>query len=270
VRRSILSLLALSSLLAANAQAAPNEAARLAAFAKLPDWTGIWEMGRPGPGQVFQSPKSGAAPAGGPGRELILPYRPDWEARYEARQKEYAALPDTLSPPDPTITVCSWGFPRMELGPANFEITITPEETMIVFDPSEIRHIYTDGRPHPAHLKPSPQGHTIGHWEGDVLVTDTVGLDPNLWLTSLGGQVSPKAHITERWSMPDPSHISDQITIDDPIAFTKPLTFTRKFHRVTDTKHQIMQNCFENDREQMKNGYIETIYSDPSQGSGGQ
>jgi len=67
--------------------------------------------------------------------------------------------------------------------------------------------------------------------------------------------------------MQDQDHISDQITIVDPIAFTKPLTFTRKFRRVKDTKHQIMQNCFENDREQMKNGYIETIYSDPNQGS---
>ena len=266
MRQTIVPFLALAVVLGGGAHAHTNSAARLAAFAQLPDWTGIWEMGRAGPGQVFQPPKGGKL-TGGPGRDLNLPYKPAWEARYEARQKEYAALPDTLTPPDPTITVCSWGFPRMELGPANFEITVTPEETMIVFDPSEIRHIYTDGRPHPTNLTPSPQGHSIGHWEGQTLVADTVGLDPTLWLTASGAQLSPKADITERWSMQDQDHISDQITIVDPIAFTKPLTFTRKFRRVKDTKHQIMQNCFENDREQMKNGYIETIYSDPNQGS---
>jgi len=258
--RTIL-LLGLAGTLVSGAHAQTNSAARLAAFAKLPDWTGVWEFGRPTPSQAFNSSK-GSKPSGGAGKNLQLPYRPDWEARYQARQKLYAALPDTLTPPDPTITVCSWGFPRMELGPANFEITVTPEETMFVFDPSEIRHIYTDGRPHPANLKPSPQGHSIGHWEGQTLVADTIGLDPTLWLTAGGAQLSPEADITERWSMADPSHISDQITIIDKIAFTKPLTFTRTFYRVQDIKHQIMQNCFENDREQMKNGFIETIYSD--------
>ncbi len=252
----------------APAMAAPNSPARLAALANLPDWSGIWEMGRPGPGQSF-APKTatpGALPAGGPGKDLDLPYKPDWQARYDARLKEYAALPDTLTPPDPTILTCAWGFPRMELGPANFEITVTPEETMIVFDPSEIRHIYTDGRTHPANLQPSPQGHSIGHWEGETLVVNTVALDPNLWLTASGAQLSPQASATEHWHLLDSSHIDDDVTITDPVAFTKPLSFTRHFHKVTDHSHQIMQNCFENDREELKNGYIETIYSDSSEG----
>jgi hypothetical protein len=88
-----------------------------------------------------------------------------------------------------------------------------------------------DGRGHPDDFDPSYVGHSIGHWEGDTLVVDVVGLNDDTWLGS--GTVGPKyammhsdkMHVVERWTRTG-NVVTYEATVDDPVMFTKPWVMT--------------------------------------------
>jgi hypothetical protein len=83
------------------------------------------------------------------------------------------------------------------------------------------RTIYMDGRPHPANLAPSYYGHSIGHFEGDTLVVDTVGYNERMWISNLEGMPhSEKLHTIERFTRTDMNNMRYELTIDDPGAYT--------------------------------------------------
>jgi hypothetical protein len=82
------------------------------------------------------------------------------------------------------------------------------------------RTIYMDGRPHPANLSPSYRGHSVGRWEGDTLVVDTVGFNEGAWIDNLGMPTTEKLHMIERFTRIDFNQIRYEITIDDPGAYT--------------------------------------------------
>jgi hypothetical protein len=84
------------------------------------------------------------------------------------------------------------------------------------------RTIFMDGRPHPESLSPSDRGHSVGHWEGDTLVIDTVGLSERVWIDNLGMPTTEQLHTIERFTRTDYSTIKYEITIDDPGAYTAP------------------------------------------------
>lgn len=262
--------------LALSAQAANNSAARVEEFSKLPDWTGLWEMGRPGgpggpgapggPGPAAPANAAGSAPppAALPvGPPDDYPYNAEWQARHDVQKAKYAAASGTEQIPDNTVTQCVWGFPRVLSGPYEFEVTVTPEQTMFNYDIREFRHIWTDGRGHPPSsvLKPAPVGHSIGHWEGQTLIVDTVGIKAGLWLNGVGATLSDQAHITERWTQTDHDHLQDEVTIEDPVAFTKPYHGTHSFRRVTDTNRIVQQDCFENIHEVQEGDKVRTVFS---------
>ena len=106
--------------------------------------------------------------------------------------------------------------------PWMFEVAVLPEETLLIFENGQVRHLYTDGRAHPSNddLWPTPLGDSIGHWEGDTLVVDTVArlssepLAPRAWVSML----SDRAHFTERLRLLDEDDVEDQLTIEDPIS----------------------------------------------------
>ena len=85
-----------------------------------------------------------------------------------------------------------------------------------------VRQVFLDGRPHPPNVQPSWLGHSIGRWEGDTLVIDTIGLNDRVWQDLAGRPQTEKAHITERYRRPDLGHLEVEITIDDPGAYTRP------------------------------------------------
>lgn len=244
-----------------------NSKERVAAFAKLPDWTGLWEMGMgaPGgpPGQAGARPAN-AAPAGPPGESGDdLPYNAEWRAKYEAYKKKLDAVSGTEQIPDSTVVQCTWGFPRVMSGPYEFEVTVTPELTLFNYDIREFRHIWTDGRSHPpaAQRKLSSVGHSIGHWEGETLVVDTVGVVGGLWINGRGATLSDQAHFTERWTLADKDRLQAEVTVEDPVAFSKPYKISRQFKRITDTNRIVQQNCFENIHEVQEGGRVITKFS---------
>jgi hypothetical protein len=106
-------------------------------------------------------------------------------------------------------------------GPLLFKFVQTPKLIVnLQEDAAPFRQIFLDGRPHPKNLEPSWMGHSIGRWEGDTLVVDTIGVNDKSWLNIYPH--TEQTHIVERYKRPDYSHLQVEITIDDPGAFTKP------------------------------------------------
>jgi hypothetical protein len=144
--------------------------------------------------------------------------------------------------------------------PSLFQVAITPEEALFVFATPDVRHVYTDGRAHtsPDLLWPTRMGDSIGHWEGDTLVVDTIArsADAPIAVASPGLNVSEQARFVERIRLVSPDRLEDQLTIVDAVAFTKPWTVTIRYHRVTDLPHMIHHDCFENDRNPVVDGKL--------------
>ena len=86
--------------------------------------------------------------------------------------------------------------------------------------PHSFRPIFMDGRPHPKDLDPSYYGHSVGHWEGDTLVIDTIGFNERSWIDFRGLPTTEALHLTERIARPDFNTLRYEMTIDDPGAYT--------------------------------------------------
>ena len=99
------------------------------------------------------------------------------------------------------------GVTRQFLTPYGVEIVDLPElQRVYIFDiggPHTYRTIYMDGRTHPANLAPSYYGHSIGWWEGDTLVVDTIGFNEGFWLDRRGSPHTEKLHTLERFTRTD-------------------------------------------------------------------
>src|SRR5580704_3819985 len=108
------------------------------------------------------------------------------------------------------------------VSPFIYKIIQTPAVIAILWEENVpgIVQVFLDGRAHPKNLDPSWMGHSVGRWEGDTLVVDTVGFNDRSWL-----RVFPHTemlHVTQRYRRPGLGHIEKEITIEDPGAFTKP------------------------------------------------
>jgi Carboxypeptidase regulatory-like domain len=94
-------------------------------------------------------------------------------------------------------------------------------------DVAASRQVFLDGRGHPKDLDPTWMGHSIGKWEGDILVVDTVGFNGKSWIADTIPAAFPyteKLHLTTRFRRPDLGHLEMDVTFDDPGTFTKPWT----------------------------------------------
>lgn len=132
--------------------------------------------------------------------------------------------------PDPTERCIPPGIPREMLQPFPFEILYTSNRVVMIFEyQSLIRQIYTDGRKHPDDLEPTYMGNSVGRFEGDTLVVDTVGFNDKTWLDPMGLPHSDALHVTERLRRVDHDTLVDEYTIDDPKAYTKPWKAQRLF-----------------------------------------
>ena len=200
------------------------------AIAKLPDFTGVWEAGfggggrgaatAKGPGPAGAAPPAGQAPAGraggrgGPGRA-----GPSLTPEYAAKA---AAKPAGAAPEGSQTANClPPGLPGIMGQPYPMEFLLTPGQVTIVIEAyNQIRHIYTDGRPLPEDPDPTFYGTSVGHWEGDTLVAETVGFEDIA--RGLTFPYSDKMKIVERFHLTAPDTMSIETTIVDPKALTTP------------------------------------------------
>jgi hypothetical protein len=213
----------------AQVTAKPTPAA-FAELAKLPDFGGVWEVTR------GRAPAAGTRPA--------APEQPSLTPKYAELLKAYRANP----PQDSVAANCvPPGMPGVMSQPYPLEFILSPGKVTIIAEAyMQVRHIYTDGRSHPEDPDLTFNGHSIGHWEKDTLVVDTIGFSP---LTSLGAgmQHSDKMHIVERMRLSAPDNLEIVTTVEDKEALTQPFTRAANFGRHRDwvTAEYI---CQENNR----------------------
>jgi hypothetical protein len=113
----------------------------------------------------------------------------------------------------------------------------------------DYRLIYTDGRRHPADILDYPEwmGHSIGRWDGDALVVDTIAMREETWLDTAGLEHSDKLHLTERLQKTGPDNFRILVTVEDPVFFTKPFTYARVARRMPKDVRLMPARCADNE-----------------------
>jgi hypothetical protein len=241
---------------------------RTKAFAKLPDWSGIWELDAfvgQADGQQFSA--EGQRRLKEYAAALRPSFTPEYQAKYdEIRKKVEAAI--AADPDHPPVThepLCAAPpFPATST-PGMYQWRVTPEETTFISTVGAVRHIYTDGRSHPRkdELWPTLMGDSIGHWEGDTLVVDTIGTRKRFYTGELSGfflPASDQLHFTERIRMVRHDQMQIDYTAQDPVALTKPIHAVITHTRVTDFNRMIEEtDCEQNERDPVVNGRFTTV-----------
>lgn len=174
-----------------------------------------------------------------PGEE---PMQPAAAAAFH-KQMEAAATagPKNLCTPPST--------PMVDAYPVAFKIVQTRGLMLALYESDTFfRQIFMDGRPLPSDPQPSWLGSSIGKWEGDTLVVETVGLTDRSPLDVIGHPHSEAMRVTERFQRRDFGHMEIQITIDDPKTYTRPITYTVNARLLPDTD-LIESFCIENERD---------------------
>jgi len=211
-----------------------------------PDLSGVWQVqAEPrGPGlfglgespnskyfrNILSDFKAGEEPLTPAGRELI-----------RLHTQPGVVGPNLLCLPD--------GVPHADLLPEPFKIIQTPNVIVMLYEVETIfRQIFTDGRKHPADPSPAWLGYSVGRWEGDTLVVDTMGFNATSWLDARGTGHSEDMRVEERFRRRDYGHMDVTATITDPKTFTKPFTinFVEELMPDTDVFEHI---CYENEKD---------------------
>jgi len=176
-----------------------------------PDLSGVWQrpyvpdMSKDGPNQKGMAE---------------LPFS-EWGAKewknYHAEEGDYAGA------------CLPFGLPRSINTPEPLQIIQNPKYVAILFEQNTWYHVFpVDGRPH-RQQAPTWFGDSVGHWEGDTLVVDTVNFNGHTRLDTVGHPHSDQLHMIQRFTRTDLGHIAYEMTIDDPKTFTKPWKNTRTF-----------------------------------------
>jgi hypothetical protein len=199
-----------------------------AALGKLPDFTGVWEIPLGGPARG-----AGGARGGAPGAAGTTPGTPGRAGRgramapaaaltpeYAAKAQEQARLA-AKTEDNPSANCLPPGMPGIMSQPYPIEILMTPGQVTIVVEAyTQVRHIYTDGRPLPDDPDPSFGGTSAGRWEGDTLVVETMGFEPVP--RGINFPYSEKLKIVERFKLADADTLNVDTTLFDPLALAQP------------------------------------------------
>ena len=211
----------------------PPTPADYAAIARLPDWSGTWQ---PDWKSLFGAGgRKPASPAATPVAAKALAAYAAGQAKGENLQGDSA----NCVPP---------GMPQIMRMPYPIEFLYTPGRVTIAAETySQVRRIYTDGRPLPSDPDPAFNGSSVGHWEGDTLVVETIGLNEH---TSLVPGLHPTAatRIEEKLHLIQPDLLQITTTVTDPALFTEPFVLVQNYLRKRDW--QVREYvCEENNRD---------------------
>ncbi len=195
-----------------------------------PDFSGVWQ-------HPFVQDMTKDAP--NQKGEPTLPYTA-WGDANKVEEFDYTAFCLPL------------GYTRSINSPMPIEIEQRPGRIVMLYEMNNTFHIiYTDGRPHPKDLEPTWFGHSIGKWDGDTLVVDTIGFNEQTRIDTQGHPHTDALHVIERLTRTDLGHMSYEMTIDDPKAYTKPWKNTRTFLLRPDWE-LLEYSCNENNKEVME------------------
>jgi hypothetical protein len=198
------------------------------------DLSGVWVGGG----------TDGDLEAGGglkPGEIPVLPW-----------VKDYMAKLDPTA--DPSSYCLPMGIPRKAPYPWRFVQDPAPGKAakrLFVIEEGNIhtyRQIFMDGRKHPEDPVPTWFGHSIGRWEGDTLVIETIGFNGKVWMDRRGFPQTEKAKVTERFTRVNMGTLERVVTIEDPDAYSKPFTL-RFTARLSNPEDELIEYiCNENNQ----------------------
>ena len=167
---------------------------------------------------------------------------PAAEALYKQRMED-------LGKDDPATYKCLPSGPRAILGGLGWaRILQTPTLIAILYEDLSYRQIHLDGRELPKDPNPSFMGYSIGRWEGDTLIVDSIGFNETTWLDGGGHPHSEALRVTERFRRRDFGHIELKETFEDPKFYAHPWTVSVDVDAVTDTD-MLEYVCNENEKD---------------------
>ena len=144
-----------------------------------------------------------------------------------------------------------WGYVRSWGTPYPQELIQNSDRLAILFEQNNMFHVVpTDGRDHPKDLDPTWMGNSVGHWEGDTLVVDTIGFNGQTWLDTEPERITTSSmHTIERFTRPDFTHLNYELTVEDPKLYTRPWTNKRVFVLMKPGSEILEYSCEENNKE---------------------
>ncbi len=202
-----------------------------------PNFAGVWMNAWYYDGRVQPLPVSppGQPPAATFGDifanfKEALPLQP-WAATLKAARKEQN------SKDNPDAHCLPMGLLQFHMHPQPRKVIQTPDAIVILYEGNAgVRQIFTDGRPLPSN-DPQPwwNGYSVGRWDGDSLVVETVGFKDGQWHDIDGSPQTEATKMTERWRRPSVGAIEIDVTVDDAKAYTKPFAVRIHHRLMTDT-----------------------------------
>ena len=184
-----------------------------------------------------------------------------FQANRAGRKSPDDPAPEQLNP---SIFCFPSGVPKNMMGSVfPFEIFQSPNRILIFTEADNaVRQIRTDGRSHPAGFPAGYMGHSIGKWDGDTLVVDTIGRNDKTWIDIGGVPSSDALHIVERMRRTDQDHLEIDFSFDDPKAFTKPWG-AKRLYRLNPDLELVEQIACE---EYLKIGTFRVAHWPPEEG----
>ncbi len=227
-----------------------------------PDFSGLWQRpytpdmsigavdlsGKPYP---LENPaaESGQQKGGGRGGPRKLPFTAwgaeEWK-NYDAAKFDY------------TGSCLPFGLVRSMNSPDPIQIMQSPQYLSLLYEQNTWFKVFPlDGRPHKKGATPTWFGDSVGHWEGDTLVVDTVNFNGKTRLDTIGHPHSDQLHTIERFQRTDLGHIAYEMLVDDPTTFTEKWRNIRAFNLRPDW--EIMEySCEENNKDFLE-GHINLL-----------
>lgn len=214
----VVGLLCCAPVLLAQGQApAPSGAATASG---VPDLSGNWLMG---PGLVLKASGSAGAPS------ADVPMTTWGSEKLKAARPPFGPK-ETFDQNDPTQKYCDPpGLTRLYQYPWQLAIVQTPANVYILFEYLHVWRLVTMNHEHPKDPDTTWLGDSVGRYEGDTLVVDTIGFNDKSWLDNYGHPHSDAMHTVERFHRMSHDVLQLDLTVEDPKAYTKPLTATKTF-----------------------------------------
>jgi hypothetical protein len=197
-----------------------------------PDLSGIWMANT----RYLQDLAAGMKPGD-------VPYQP-WAAQLTQERANGARGKD-----DPAA-YCVPGMPKLIVLPYPYKIYQLPRVTVILYEGfTTFRQIFTDGRELPKDPQPSWMGYSVGKWDGDTFVVDTVGINDKTWMDNAGRPHSDALHTVERYHRSSFGTLNVSLTIDDPKAYTRTWTVDESPSRLILDQDLLEYVCTENNKD---------------------
>lgn len=156
-----------------------------------------------------------------------------------------------------------WGYTRAMQTSYPVEFVHTSKRFVILFESNNVFHVVaTDGRDHPKDPEPSWMGNSVGRFDGDTLVIDTIGFNGKSWIDTAEHPSSDALRVTERIRYVDVNHLEYEVTWDDPKTYTKPFKNTRTFVRMRPEDELMEWWCMENNKDLLE-GHLSDTHVNP-------